>query len=50
VLYTTVYQAIKLLGVSKTTLLRRMKGDKIKKEARGEQQLLTCQEEKALVD
>jgi hypothetical protein len=48
--YKSVAQASKALEVSRTTLTRRMKGIKTQQEARETQQLLTCQEERALVD
>ena len=48
--YMSVDHAVKALGVSRTTLRRRLKGGKTRKEAREPTQLLTVQEEKALAD
>jgi len=48
--YTSIDHAVKVLGVSRTTLRRRVKGGKTRKEAREPTQLLTQQEEKALAD
>ena len=48
--YTNREQAAVAVGISETTLRRRLKGGKTQAEAREAQQLLTCQEEKALVD
>src|SRR5436190_13113194 len=48
--YLSIDEAVKLLKVPRTTLCRRMKGGKSRKEAREKTQLLTCQEEKALAD
>jgi len=47
--YISVNHAVKELGVSRTTLCRRLKGGKTWKEARELTQLLIVQEEKALV-
>jgi Tc5 transposase DNA-binding domain len=47
--YMTVDQAVAALGVSKTTLHRRLKGGKSRCEAQEWRQVLTRQEEKALV-
>jgi len=48
--YRSIDHAVKALGVSRTTLRRRLKGGKTRKEAREPTQLLTVQEEKALAD
>ena len=48
--YSSVGQAARTVGLSKSTLRRRMKGGKTRAEARESQQQLTCQQEKALVD
>jgi hypothetical protein len=48
--YMSIDHAVKALGVSRTTLRRRVKGGKTRKEAREPAQLLTQQEEKALAD
>jgi hypothetical protein len=49
-IYQSVRQASIALGLSRTILTRRLKGGKTRTEAREAQQLLTCQEEKALVE
>jgi len=49
-IYTNAKHAATVLGVSESTLRKRLKGRKSRREAREAQQLLTCQEEKALVD
>jgi hypothetical protein len=46
--YTSIDQAVTALGVSKTTLHRRVKGGKSRSEAQEWRQNLTKQEEKAL--
>lgn len=48
--YTTVYQAAKVLAVSKSSLTRRLKGGLSRREAKEKQQLLTKEEEKALAN
>jgi len=48
--YMSIDHAAKALGVSRTTLRRRLKGGKTRKQARESMQLLSAQEEKALVD
>jgi Tc5 transposase DNA-binding domain len=48
--YISINRAVKALGVARTTLRRRLKGGKTRKEAREATQLLTAQEEKALAD
>ena len=49
-IYMSIDHAVKALGVSRTTLRRRMKGGKSRKEGKEPVQLLTQQEEKALAD
>jgi len=46
--YRSIDHAVKELGVSKTTLTRRLKGGKSRSEGQENNQLLTTQEEKAL--
>jgi hypothetical protein len=46
--YRSVDQAAKELSISKTTLIRRLKGGKSRSEGQETNQLLTTQEEKAL--
>ena len=46
--YRSVDHAAKELGVSKTTLIRRLKGGKSRSEGQETNQLLTTQEEKAM--
>jgi hypothetical protein len=46
--YRSVDHAVKELGVSKTTLIRRLRGGKSRSEGQETNQLLTAQEEKAL--
>src|SRR5579862_6573636 len=48
--YKSVAEASRQLGVSRTTLTRHLKGGKTRAQARERQQLLTAQEERALVD
>ena len=48
--YMSINQAVAVLGVSKATLHRRMKGGKSRSEAQETRQSLTRQEEKALVN
>jgi len=48
--YMSTDHAVTSLGVSKTTLIRRLKGGKSRQEGRETFQLLTPQEEKALAD
>jgi len=48
--YMSIDHAVTSLGVARTTLRRRMKGGKTRKEARESMQLLTHQKEKALAD
>src|SRR5271154_1388185 len=47
-MYQSAGQAAKALGVSKTTIIRRLKGGKSRSEGQETNQLLTVQEEKAL--
>lgn len=47
--YTSIGQACRALGVSKTTLHRRIKGGKSRAQGKENQQLLTIPEEAALV-
>ena len=49
-LYKTPYKAHKALGISKSTLLRRINGGKSRAEARQAQQLLSKAQEKALAE
>ena len=49
-MYTNTQQAAAAVGIAETTLRRRLKGGKTQVEAREAQQLLTCQEEKALLE
>jgi len=48
--YANVAEASKALGLSQATMARRLNGGKTRTEVREDQQLLTQQEEKALVD
>ena len=48
--YRSIDHAVKELGVPRTTLRRRLKGGKTRKEARELTQLLTVQEENALAN
>ena len=48
--YVSIDHAVKVLDVARTTLRRSMKGGKTRKEAREATQLLTAQDEKAIVD
>jgi stalled ribosome alternative rescue factor ArfA len=48
--YMSIDHTVKVLGVARTTLQRRMKGGKTRKEAREATQLLTAQDEKVTVD
>ena len=49
-MYMSTDHAVTSLGVSKTRLIRRLKGGKSRQEGRETFQLLTPQEEKALAD
>ena len=48
--YATIYEAANALGVSKSSLTRRLKGRLSRREAKEKQQLLTKEEEKALAN